>query len=164
MCSKSQIGFCQMSVQQRQIGEHLDRNRAFTTADFRTELPKIMVPTLNIQRRRRLIGADRPDGKKDSAAHFRIVSSRWYEGAPRGLIFTPMDQLNDDLLAVARGQRPDAESGSTRRIATSRLRRPLGGGQRSGLSWGKPIAPVARRAPPPAFGFLVPRLWMSKPA
>jgi pimeloyl-ACP methyl ester carboxylesterase len=79
MCSKSQMGFCQVSVQQRQIGEHLDGNRAFTTADFRTELPKIMVPTLNIQGDADLSAPIGLTGKKTawvSAAHFRIVSSR----------------------------------------------------------------------------------------
>jgi non-heme chloroperoxidase len=79
----------------------LECNRAFTTADFRAELPNIATRTLIIQG-----DADRSapidlTGKK-TAALLPNCRLEIYPGAPHGLIFTHMDQVSDDLLAFAR--------------------------------------------------------------
>jgi pimeloyl-ACP methyl ester carboxylesterase len=80
----------------------LECNRAFTTADFRAELPRIATRTLIIQG-----DADRSapislTGKK-TAALLPNCRLETYPGAPHGLIFTHMDRVSDDLLAFARG-------------------------------------------------------------
>lgn len=78
----------------------LSCNRAFSTADFRPELPQLTLPSLIIQ------------GDKDASAPLELTGRRTaalmknarlvvYEGAPHGLIFTRMDQLHQDLVAFA---------------------------------------------------------------
>lgn len=75
-------------------------NTAFSTADFRAELPKLALPTVIIQ------------GDKDASAPLELTGRRTaalmpsarlivYEGAPHGLIYTRMDRLHQDLTAFA---------------------------------------------------------------
>jgi pimeloyl-ACP methyl ester carboxylesterase len=79
----------------------IDCNRSFTTADFRRELPNLVLPTLILQ------------GDADASAPLELTGRRTaallpnaqlkvYAGAPHGLILTHKDQLNEDLLNFAR--------------------------------------------------------------
>jgi pimeloyl-ACP methyl ester carboxylesterase len=73
---------------------------ASSSADFRSELTKIALPTLVIQGDKDVNGIDRT-GRKTAemipGARFEV-----YEGAPHGLFITHMDRLNQDLLKFAR--------------------------------------------------------------
>lgn len=80
----------------------LECNRAFSTADFRAELPKLTLPTLVVQ------------GDNDASAPLELTGRPTatlmknarlvvYEGAPHGLIFTRVDRLHQDLLTFLRG-------------------------------------------------------------
>jgi non-heme chloroperoxidase len=73
---------------------------AFSSTDFRADLPAIKVPTLVIH------------GDKDQTVPFEVSGERTaklipqaelkvYKGAPHGLFFTDKDQLTADLLAFA---------------------------------------------------------------
>ena len=75
-------------------------NHAFCETDFRTELPKISVPTLVIH------------GDKDASTPLELTGRKTanlipgaelkvYEGAPHGLMFTHLERLNRDLIAFA---------------------------------------------------------------
>ena len=79
----------------------LECNRAFTSADFRAELPKIATRTLIIQGDADMSAPIALTGKRTAAL---LPNCRFevYAGAPHGLIFTHMDRVNDDLLAFAR--------------------------------------------------------------
>ena len=79
----------------------IECHRAMASTDFRSELPKISVPTLLIH------------GDKDASAPIELTGrptaklipgSRLivYEGAPHGLFLTHMARLSGDLLAFAR--------------------------------------------------------------
>lgn len=78
----------------------LDCNQSFVETDFRSELPKITVPTLIIQ------------GDKDASTPLDLTGRKTaklipgaelkvYEGAPHGLMFTHIDRFNRDLIAFA---------------------------------------------------------------
>jgi non-heme chloroperoxidase len=79
----------------------LECNRAFTTADFRAELPRIATKTLIIQGDADMSAPLELTGRKTAAllpnCRFEI-----YPDAPHGLIFTHMDRVSADLLAFAR--------------------------------------------------------------
>jgi len=79
----------------------LECNRAFTTADFRAELPKIATPTLIIQGDADMSAPIALTGAKTAAL---LPNCRFevYPGAPHGLIYTHMDRVTADLLAFAR--------------------------------------------------------------
>jgi non-heme chloroperoxidase len=79
----------------------LECNRAFTTADFRAELPKIATRTLIIQGDADMSAPIALTGKK-TAALLPNCRLDVYPDAPHGLIFTHMDRVSDDLLAFAR--------------------------------------------------------------
>jgi non-heme chloroperoxidase len=76
----------------------LECNQAITETDFRSELPRVNVPTLIIQ------------GDQDVSAPLDLTGRRTaklipgaqlkiYEDAPHGLMFTHTDRLNHDLIA-----------------------------------------------------------------
>ena len=77
-------------------------NRAFTVADFRSELPKIALPTLVIQGTADVSAPIDITGRKTVAlmpnARLDVV-----EGGPHGLIYTHMDRVNADMLEFLRG-------------------------------------------------------------
>jgi non-heme chloroperoxidase len=79
----------------------LECNRAFSSADFRAELPKIRTRTLILQGDADMSAPIALTGNKTAAllpnCRFEI-----YPGAPHGLIFTHMDRISDDLLSFAR--------------------------------------------------------------
>jgi non-heme chloroperoxidase len=79
----------------------IDCNRALTSTDFRSELPKIALPILIVH------------GDKDSSAPLPLTASKAaqlaprattkiYAGAPHGLMLTHAAQLNRDLLEFMR--------------------------------------------------------------
>jgi non-heme chloroperoxidase len=80
----------------------IDCNRAFTAADFRPELPKITLPTLVIHGTADVSAPIDITGRKTAAlmpnAHLAVI-----EGAPHGLIYTHMDQVNGHLLEFLKG-------------------------------------------------------------
>ena len=76
-------------------------NRSQTSTDFRTELPKIRVPSLVIHGDQDVSApidlTGRPTAKMIPGAQLKV-----YEGAPHGLFLTHMTRLTDDILAFAR--------------------------------------------------------------
>ncbi len=81
----------------------IDLNKAMTSADFRTELAGLKVPTLFVH------------GDKDASAPLPVsglpasklvqgARLTVYEGAPHGLFATHMDKLNAEIEAFARSQ------------------------------------------------------------
>jgi non-heme chloroperoxidase len=79
----------------------LDCNRVGLETDYRSELPKITVPTLIIHGDKDVSAPLERTGRKTAQL---IPRSRLvvYEGAPHGLMFTHMDQLNADLVSFTR--------------------------------------------------------------
>jgi non-heme chloroperoxidase len=76
-------------------------SRAMVEADFRAEMRRIDVPTLIVQGERDRSVPLELTGKPSAEL---IPGSRLlvYAGAPHGLMFTHMDQLNADLAAFMR--------------------------------------------------------------
>ena len=79
----------------------IESNRASTSTDFRSELPKITVPTLLIHGDKDVSApldrTGRPTAKLIPGAQLKV-----YEGAPHGLFLTHMSRLTSDLLAFAK--------------------------------------------------------------
>lgn len=71
-------------------------NLTFSKADFRTDLPKITLPTLVLQGDKDMSNPLPISGKK-TAALMPNAKLKIYEGAPHGLIFTHMERVNADL-------------------------------------------------------------------
>lgn len=89
-------------TQQASLKALVECNVTFSQADFRAELPHIVVPTLIIQ------------GDKDASAPLELTGRKTaqlipdaelqvYEGAPHGLFVTHIARLNADIAAFARG-------------------------------------------------------------
>jgi non-heme chloroperoxidase len=80
----------------------LECNRVGQQTDYRSELPKITVPTLIVHGDKDLSAPLEWTGRKTAAM---IPGSRLvvYEGAPHGLMLTHVSRLNADLLAFAKG-------------------------------------------------------------
>ena len=76
-------------------------NRAFTNADFRTELPLITAPTRIIHGTADVSARIDMTGRPTAAliANAELIE---YEGAPHGLTLTHAEQLNADIAAFAR--------------------------------------------------------------
>jgi non-heme chloroperoxidase len=80
-----------------------DCNQAIIETDFRSELPRVNVPTLIIQGDRDVSAPlDLTAGRRTAKL---ITGSRLevYKGAPHGLMLTHIDRLNRDLIAFASG-------------------------------------------------------------
>jgi pimeloyl-ACP methyl ester carboxylesterase len=73
-------------------------NRAFSGADFRGDLPEIKLPTLVLQGDADMSNPLPVAGKK-TAELMPNATLKVYPGAPHGLIFTHMDQVNADIAA-----------------------------------------------------------------
>jgi non-heme chloroperoxidase len=76
-------------------------SRAMVQADFRAEMRRIDVPTLVIHGDRDRSAPVELTGKP-SAELIPNCRLLVYPGAPHGLMFTHMDQLNDDMLRFMR--------------------------------------------------------------
>lgn len=79
----------------------IDCNRHFATADFRSELPALRLPTLIVQGDADASAPLDLTGRK-TAALIPNARLKLYEGAPHGLIFTHRQRLNEDLVDFAR--------------------------------------------------------------
>ena len=75
----------------------IDCNRALTATDFRSELPKVDVPTLVVHGDRDVSAPLALTGSR-AAALIPGTQTKIYEGAPHGLMLTHIDRLNQDLL------------------------------------------------------------------
>ena len=78
----------------------LDCNQAIVQTDFRTELPRIDVPTLIIQGDKDVSTPLDLTGRK-TAKLIPASELKVYEGAPHGLMFTHIERFNRDLIAFA---------------------------------------------------------------
>jgi pimeloyl-ACP methyl ester carboxylesterase len=98
--SQAKIEWVLRLMMQASLKAILDCNQAITETDFRSELPRVNVPTLIIQ------------GDQDVSAPLDLTGHRTaklipgaqlkiYEDAPHGLMFTHTDRLNHDLIAFA---------------------------------------------------------------
>src|SRR6266550_2617599 len=90
--------------------------KAFSETDFRQDLPKIDVPTLVIHGDDDQIVPFNIGGAKSSKM-IKGATLKVYKGAPHGLFATKREQLNADLLAFAREERPTGTT--TRRTTTA---------------------------------------------
>lgn len=79
----------------------IDCNRSFASADFRSDLPTLALPTLILQGDMDASAPLEITGRK-TAALLPNASLTVYEGAPHGLIFTHRERVNEDLLRFAR--------------------------------------------------------------
>lgn len=75
-------------------------HEAFTTADFRADLPRIMLPTLVLQGDADMSNPLAISGRK-TAALMPNARLHVYQEAPHGLIYTHMERVNSDLRAFA---------------------------------------------------------------
>jgi non-heme chloroperoxidase len=99
--SQAMMDWVVAMTQQNSLKAILECQRAFSTADFRGELPRITVPALVIQGDADMSAPFALTGKK-TAALIPNCRLNVYEGAPHGLIYTHMDRVNADLLAFLR--------------------------------------------------------------
>ena len=99
--SKAMIDWIQTMMWQTTLQALIECNRAFSEADFRSELPKIALPTLIVQGDADASAPLPLTGRKTAAL---IPGSRLivYEGAPHGLIYTHIDRLHADLLGFVK--------------------------------------------------------------
>lgn len=79
----------------------IDCNRHFTSADFRSELPALRLPTLVLQGDADASAPLDLTGRK-TAALMPHSTLKIYAGAPHGLIFTHKTRVNEDLAEFAR--------------------------------------------------------------
>jgi non-heme chloroperoxidase len=81
----------------------IDCNRADLETDFRSELPRIKVPTLIIHGDKDVSAPVDFTGKRSAAL---IPNCRFiiYEGAAHGLMLTHVNRLHDDLMAFVEGK------------------------------------------------------------
>jgi non-heme chloroperoxidase len=76
-------------------------NRALSTEDFRSELPKIRLSTLILQGDAD-VSAPLPITGRKTAALMPKAELKVYEGAPHGLIYTHMSRVNADIEAFSK--------------------------------------------------------------
>jgi len=88
-------------VRQASLKALIDCNRADAETDFRSELPKITVPTLIIHGDQDVSAPLELTGRRTAALmpHSRLIV---YEGAPHGLMLTHVDRFNADLVEFLR--------------------------------------------------------------
>lgn len=79
----------------------IDCNRHFASADFRSELPALRLPTLVLQGDADASAPLELTGRK-TAALMPHATLKVYAGAPHGLIFTHKTRVNEDLVEFAR--------------------------------------------------------------
>ena len=81
----------------------IDCNRADLETDFRSELPRIKVPTLIIHGDKDVSAPVDFTGKRTASL---IPDCRFivYVGAPHDLMLTHIDRLHDDLMAFVEGK------------------------------------------------------------
>jgi non-heme chloroperoxidase len=79
----------------------IDCNRHFASADFRSELPALRLPTLVLQGDADASAPLDLTGRK-TVALMPHATLRIYAGAPHGLIFTHQTRVNADLVEFAR--------------------------------------------------------------
>jgi non-heme chloroperoxidase len=77
-------------------------NRQITSTDFRSELPKISVPTLILHGDKDVSAPIELTGRP-TAALIRNAQLKVYEGAPHGLFLTHKERVNADLLSFIKG-------------------------------------------------------------
>lgn len=78
----------------------LECHRAFSETDFRSELPRLSLPTLILQGDADMSAPLALTGKK-TAQLIPNAQLRIYQDAPHGLIFTHSGQINGDMAAFA---------------------------------------------------------------
>lgn len=98
--SQAMIDWVLRLMTQTSLKAILDCNRAIVETDFRSELPRVNVPTLIVQGDNDASTPLDLTGRK-TAMLIPGAKLKIYEGAPHGLMFTHTDRLNRDLIAFA---------------------------------------------------------------
>ena len=98
--SPAMVDWVQQMMADNPIFPLLALNATFRAADFRSDLPKITLPTLIIQGDADASNPLQISGRK-TAALMPSAQLKVYEGAPHGLMYTHMDRVNADIAEFA---------------------------------------------------------------
>jgi non-heme chloroperoxidase len=100
--SDAMMSWMAAMTQQNSLKAIVECQRAFSTADFRAELPKMKLPVLLLQGDHDMSNPIDITGRK-TAALLPNAQLKVYEGAPHGLMYTHMERVNADILEFLKG-------------------------------------------------------------